>query len=773
MTAFIHKKFRRFFITVATVVAAISTPWSAAWAQSEEQVAQSEERVLEEVIVTAQKREQSAQDVPSTVNSALGETLREFNVFDFADIEKMTPGLDTRQVAGRAGSVSLRGVTYNPNSGASQAVDVYFNDTTTGVLGSGGVFQQVFDIDRIEVLRGPQGTLQGRTSPGGTINIHTAKPDLDEVTGYLRTTFTDNSGNNTQFAASMPLIEGSLAIRFAGVYDESDLNEAVNILDGKTSNSDSLGGRFSVSWLPTDTLSIDFAYQHLENDLSIVTTLLGSSTLPFQPVPLPDIGKNEFKGIQLQPLLNDGEYTDASLEVQWDIWDNHQLNYVSGYHKVTSLNSSDTANGNSQPGTPAPGFAAPQVINDTDKASSHELRLSSMGNEFWDYTVGLYYGDESGESYREQLQSKFAIPVFIPTPFDFQDIGVFNENVFNLTDQWTAQLGVRWQTTDRKIKSGVFSQVDIPQLGISEGDQLALLIPNGIGNFDGDKVTGSASISYAFDDPEVMIYAKTATSYRPGGATVTTVDLGDLATYDEENSWFVEFGAKTTLADGRIRLNGSVFYQDFDSYITRLNRISVNRSGNAAAPTVSSITTNGDVEILGLEIFGDALLTDNWVVSANATFIDSSYKSGVMLPCNDGNPIPDGTVANLCNVGGDALGVQPAVSFTVTSDYTIPLETSELYVRALLNYIGKREDTAAPNPDKKLGSYGTFDMYLGWRLGQGQWDISVFANNLFDENAINNYTPEWRTRVGSLGTGYFGAEHIRPRLYGLSVTYNY
>jgi len=220
MTGAIHKILRHFFtITIAVGVAAVTMPWNTA-------LAQSEDLVLEEVIVTAQKREQSLQDVPSTVNSALGETLRDYNIFEFSDLEKMTPGLDMRKINGRAGSVALRGVTYNPNSAATQAVDVYWNDTTTGTLGSGGLFQQVFDVARIEVLRGPH--------------------DLEESTGYVRTTFTDNDGNNTQFGASMPVVPGSLAFRFSGVYDKSDMNEAKNILDGNVSQNKTSSARWRV-----------------------------------------------------------------------------------------------------------------------------------------------------------------------------------------------------------------------------------------------------------------------------------------------------------------------------------------------------------------------------------------------------------------------------------------------------------------------------------------------------------------------------------------------
>ena len=765
MTGLLHNKFRHFLtITVGVVITAAIAPWNTSWAQSED-------LVLEEVMVTAQKREQSMQDVPSTVNSALGETLREYNVFDFNELQKLTPGLESRKINGRTGSVALRGVTYNPNSAASQAVDVYWNGTTTGTLGAGGVFQQIFDVGRIEVLRGPQGTLQGRTSPGGTINIITAMPDLEQTSGYARTSFTDNSGNNTQFGVGIPLVPGSLAIRVAGVYDKSDLNEAQNILDGSVSDSKTTAGRFSLSWLPTDNLAVDFAYQYMENELNSVNTLVGSSTLPLQPQALPDIKPNEYLGIQLQPNLYDGDFSNTSLSVTWDL-ENHQLTYVGGYHKVSAINSRDVAEGNSQPGVPQPGFTNPQTFDDDDKSSSHELRLNSVANELWDYTFGLYYGDETGSFTREQLTSPLAIPITIPSPFDFKDYGVFNHNIFHFTDQWTGQLGVRWQRTDRSITSKIYSQADVPPLGISEGDLMGNLLPNGLGDFDSDEFTGSASISYEFDEPELMVYAKTATSYRPGGATVSSQNLRELATFDEENSWFVELGIKSTLMDGRLRLNGSVFYQDFENFITRLNRIEINNGGNANRPAQSSMTANADAKVLGLEIFADFLLTENWTLSANGSFVNAEFKDGETLPCSDGNPIPNGTVANTCDVGGQALGAQPEVSMTISTDYVIPLASSEAYIRALFNYVGSREDVAAPTSDK-LGSYNVFDLYLGWRLGEGAWDLSVFARNLFDTDDINNYTPEQRTRVGSLGSGYWGALHVPPRLLGVSATYNF
>ena len=214
-------------------------------------------------MVTAQKRLESVQDIPATVNVIGGDTLKDFNIFNFTDLEALTPGLQIDSFTGRSGRMTLRGITYNPNSAAEASVTTYWNQA---IVDSNAIYQQLFDIQRIEVLRGPQGTLAGRTSPAGAINIHTARPNLDDFEGEVRATVTDNDGINTQLAASVPLVPGKLAVRFAGVFDDSDLDEISNDLTGEVTGSETTAGRVSLSWLPTDSLTIDFAAQYLERD---------------------------------------------------------------------------------------------------------------------------------------------------------------------------------------------------------------------------------------------------------------------------------------------------------------------------------------------------------------------------------------------------------------------------------------------------------------------------------------------------------------------------
>jgi iron complex outermembrane receptor protein len=308
--------------------------------------AAAQQAILEEVIVTAQKRSESVQDIPSTVNVIDGEALKEFNVFNFTDLGALSAGLEINSFNGRSGRINLRGIDYNPNSASEASVTTYWNQA---IVDSNAVFQQMFDIQRIEVLRGPQGSLAGRTSPAGAINIHTARPNLDEMEGEIRGTFADNDGVNTQAAASFVLLPGELAVRVAGVYDESDLDEIENDVTGETTNDETKAGRVSLSWLPTDALSVDLAVQYLERENDDVITLEGA--------PAGDPSKQDPDGV-LRELdafdrrgafvgldngiedNTDGEFWNSSLVLQWEL-ESHMITSVTGYHDTDSTREYD------------------------------------------------------------------------------------------------------------------------------------------------------------------------------------------------------------------------------------------------------------------------------------------------------------------------------------------------------------------------------------------------------------------------------------------------
>ncbi len=736
---------------------------------------------LEEIIVTAQKREQTLQDVPSTVNALSGDALSDLKLFNFSDIEQLSPGLDLRSVDSRAGAITLRGVDFNPNTAASPAVDVYWNGTTLGVNASSGVFQEMYDIGRIEILRGSQGTLQGRTSPAGAVAIHTAKPDMYEVEGYVRSAFSNNSGFNTQVASSLPIVPGELSIRIAGVYNESELDEIKNYLDGDVSDTQTKSSRLTLTWLPSDAFSAEMAYQYLETDLSTYSVLTGSSRLGQS---MPALSASAFTGIATKPDDFSARYENVSLNINWDVW-NHQLTLVTGYSEVDSVRDFEFAQGNSQVGfVPVPGqhekvgFSGtqlddPQAMFDRNYNFSQEIRIASSEGGFWDYTVGLYYGSESG-FFKRSLVQENQVPmtptsIFADTQvralFESKNYGVFWHNILYLNDRWTAQAGVRWQKGESKAHSSLYLAEDLTGINPawSEDAELISLLGDDFEKNSYEALTGSVSLQYDLESYDSVAYMSASTSFRPGGVTIAPYDLRELTQYNEEDSWTIEFGLKSNLWDGRLRLNTAVFYQDYSDYIGRVNSILLYNGA------VEAITTNGDARVQGVELDFELLLTESWHLSGGVSYTEAEYKDGVKISSNECAIQPGQTTA-LCDVSGQELGSQPPFSANLNSEYLIPLDNYETYIRGSYRFTGRRTDPDAPSGD--LGGYGTLDLHFGLRDSSDTWEVSLYARNLFDKNTTKSINAEYQT-LGALKTGYQKAVQISPRVIGVSAEYKF
>src|SRR5215831_4964678 len=170
---------------------------------------------LEEIIVTARRKEESLQDVPQTVSAVTAETIEKLNILKFEDVQSVTPGLTLSSgTTGYTTTASMRGVSFNVESGASETVAFYLNDAPTD---SNFLFQSMYDIGQIEVLRGPQGTLRGRASPSGAITVTTHKADVSGFGGYGMVTATDQSAYDLNGAINIPILSDVLAIRIAGI----------------------------------------------------------------------------------------------------------------------------------------------------------------------------------------------------------------------------------------------------------------------------------------------------------------------------------------------------------------------------------------------------------------------------------------------------------------------------------------------------------------------------------------------------------------------------
>jgi iron complex outermembrane receptor protein len=723
------------------------------------------------VIVTAQKRSESVQDIPSTVNVIDGDALKEFNIFRFTDLGALTAGLEIDSFNGRSGRMSLRGIDFNPNSAAEATVTTYWNQA---IVDSNAVFQQMFDVQRIEVLRGPQGSLAGRTSPAGAINIHTARPNLETAEGEIRGTFTDNDGVNTQAAASFVLIPGELAVRFAGVYDESDLDEVENDVNGETSNDESKAGRVSLSWLPAEGLSVDLAVQYLERDFDDVVALAGVPS--GNPLQDPNGILRELDAYDRRGAVvgidgvgdnTDAEFWNSSLVLNWELG-SHTITSVTGYHDTDSTRDYDQALGNANPDN-----VTRRIAVDDRTDWSQELRIASEGNDTWDYMLGAYYENSDIEFSQDNLQ----IPIsplapgstVLLFPAEADRWGLFTHNQFYLSKAWTLQLGLRYQEVevdrDLSLVAGPNGIAAAPP-----GFVIRQIISEDNQDYDDDSFTGQVTLQYAMTD-DVNLYGLVGTGWRPGGITVAPVVLPEeVLLFDSEDSTSYELGFKSTLMGGAMRLSGAVYYQDFEDYISRLNALNIR--GLDGAIETAGITVNGDAEVWGAELELSAILSDNWMLGGTLSYNDGEYSGGTELPCNEfddnGAPvIPDGQSVALCDVGGDAIGAVPDWTASINSEYTIPFDGFEGYGRLLYTHTGDRDSEI-----DDVDAYDIVNLYLGVRAEQ--WSVELFSTNLFDEDALRaGGGTEATPLVRRAPTGYGQRFPVAGRRVGLAASYRW
>ena len=228
---------------------------------------------LSDFVVNAQKVARPIREVPMAINAVSGGNLDDLKLLDAVDLPKIAPGLDINTGSARNTIPSIRGVTFNPDSGAASAVDAYWNEMAVGPRVG---FRSLYDIQQVEVLKGPQGTLRGRSSPGGAILISTRKPDYDAWGASLVQSVSDNDLINTQVAVNAPLMRRKLALRVAGLYDANDGNAVHNITRDENDRSITRSFRASIGWKPTENLEFVLVHQYLKQNAIITAQVEGS-----------------------------------------------------------------------------------------------------------------------------------------------------------------------------------------------------------------------------------------------------------------------------------------------------------------------------------------------------------------------------------------------------------------------------------------------------------------------------------------------------------------
>lgn len=267
----------RFALLLGASAIAMQLPNAAMAAEPADAAPQAaEEAPSNEIIVTATRQSQKLQDVAMTVNVATGEQLEKFKIFDVKDVQQLAPGLELTNVSGRNNTTTLRGISFDPDQGTSPAVQVYLNEIPTDAQ---TVYTAIYDVQQIEVLRGPQGLLRGLSAPAGAITIATRRPSFEKPEGYAQITGTTRAGYNAQMGASLPFSD-TFAIRVAALVDGNRLNNVYNVTRKERSKSTTESARITLGWKPTDNFTGYLTYQYLKADNRQFQQVIGAGNTP-------------------------------------------------------------------------------------------------------------------------------------------------------------------------------------------------------------------------------------------------------------------------------------------------------------------------------------------------------------------------------------------------------------------------------------------------------------------------------------------------------------
>ena len=736
---------------------------------------------LEEVIVTATKRAQSLQEVGMSITVLSEQSIEEMGIDSYLDFAVRIPNLGTAfQSDGRfdSNSPSLRGVFGSGDKSSSATTGIYIDDVPV----TSALQPRVIDLERIEVLRGPQGSLYGARSMGGTIRLITQQPSLDESSGAIHTSVSSvaDGGENYAFDGNInvPLIEDKLGLRIAayygsisGIYDRVYEPNWLNYQTGETvqgttpafdtnkdvDDEDYYGTQIAMKWMPTDNLSITpkFMYQKIKAD-----------GLPFADVDAENMETRRFFDAD-EP--GEDEWWIASVVVNWSINAGDITSTTAMYERDTSEFEEEHTFLDFIYGAAVgiPITPLESVLETTSEYENitHETRFTSNLDGRLNYTVGFFYGDsEFTRGYPAALQpgadaalgAALGIPapgtpgivpgdlIYITSqPEQVEELALFGEITFDLTDRVALTAGGRWYDTEVSFDSA--------SDGFANGGPSAF---SGVQSESGFNPKVMASFD-ATDD--LNFYASASKGFRIGGVNgqVSPTLCGDeldsvgldpdsLRTYDSDSLWSYEVGVKSRLAENRVSLNAAAFFIDWSDSL-QVQQLACGFQVDANV---------GDVESKGFEVELSAAPIEGLTLDMGIGYTDTEVASA----SGDGFP---------GYAEGQALHGVPDWTGTGSAQYIFPAFSGwDARLRADANYYG--ESTSFNN-----GSIVDRDSWSALNLRAGvlneNWDVTLFADNVTDEraNLADNR---------SIAAEMPGRPRIvtnRPRTIGLEARYRF
>lgn len=731
---------------------------------------------IEVIQVSAQKRQQSIQDVPISMNAFNDKSIERMGATDFVGLTAAIPSINVQTGSGAYPVTYIRGIGTNDTSiGADPSIGVYIDGVYASRLG--GALTDFLDVERVEVLKGPQGTLFGRNSIGGAISIITKKPgnDFEGKVGLDLGTFGTKKASGV---VNIPLKQDELALRIFGSMTKSDGWQKNTLSDDVGGKKDRINAGFKVRWQPTDSVEVNMS--NTWSDFDDVSTYVDNLTfglagaLGITPDPLTsviddktvvngnlDLFGNPANNLAPTAPIFTRDMKEHWVDVEWSINDTMTFNSLSTYRDYETY---------SMRGYDGTGYLVAENAGalETNTTVSQEFRLTSeTDNLFW--VLGTSYLQE--EAYLNLLLRAVDVGVLqgIPgglnggnpftelseTSVDTDSFAIFGDANYKLNEAMSVTFGARYSKDDKTTQylndSHPSGNAALGGFGLLYPIKQQFVDANGVHNLE-DAISSNSwndfsprvVIDYKNDD--ILYYASVTKGYKSGAfATFPSPDAASGFTIgpdarlpvDPEEVINYEAGIKANLLEQALTLNASYYYMDY----SELQVFQVDQ-------TVTKLVNAGEAVSSGFEFDGRYILNNEFAFNFNGTYMATEYK--------------EYAIGGVDYAGTDLLN-SPKFSGSIIVDYET--ETSLGYLNAFVTYTYKGKHLLAN--DYEQDSYSLVNANVSITTEDDAWEFALYAKNLTDEVAFT------QTSDNVKNFGARGVVRNEPRTVGVSVRYNF
>jgi iron complex outermembrane receptor protein len=746
-----------------------------------------DEADLEEIIVTARRRDESLQDVPISIVARTGDYLEEAGISSITELERVVPGFVFEEFEGGGQStISIRGMsTFSQELASSQSVGLLVDDVVVDNVGQ--TIAQFNDIERIEVLRGPQGTLFGRNTTGGVVHIVTSDP-IDEFEGKASFTYGSYDEVTWNGTVNIPIAE-TFAAR-ASAFATSRDGYIENINDGQLLGSDDqAGARVKFLFTPQDGRRVTATAMYVERDQEGRGSGSGSPVVAFGPTtPQEDRDINAGIAGPENDKVN-GRGSHPLSDRLWGVsltWEESIGEFE--LKSITALeywkwNFGEDALFRSFEDPIDPKFWHKFFLSFENTGWSQELRLASPAGKRLEYVVGAFVSGNDLTEVRDFLGNASSDPDLANAIFiyektvqdsDLLNYAIFGEADFHLLDTLTLTAGLRWTHDETDVISDATAAPGfIPELGIGFDEQGRLYIPILAAPFglqessvSANEWTWRAGLRWAPTE-DLMVYGSAARGFK--GPTVTA--LGPVGTVEPEFVTNYELGAKATLLDGHVTASFAVFHADVEDFQAEGTDI-VEAGGEEV--TFFRLTNAAEMRSRGAEFELSVAISDQMSFDLGLAYTDSEFESFPAASCFSDQTEAEGCVVDpetgiaTQDLSGKPLPLVAPWSGNVAAiyDFALPFWDADSTVRLDYSYRDKINWTRGLAPRAESDAVGILGLSLSLGSQDDGYEVVGFIKNLADEYVVNGLT-------GGNGTITADLQPEYQRTWGITFNYRF